>query len=155
MAEFRLLTKDNQGPLMRIQTTEAQRAFVAPNAVTMAQSLFEPGAEIFGLWEGEAAVGMMAVIDLRADGADQHYGRSPQSLYVWRLMIAADQQGKGYGTQAIEYAKGLAKARGRNEIILSVVDEPGSGIPFYEKLGLIKTGRIVDEEVEMACSVQD
>ena len=76
-------------------------------------------------------------------------GEDPTALYVWRLLIGADHQRKGYGTAALDFAKAKRIEMGLSCIFISAVDEPGSAIPLYEKEGFVRTGRIVDGETEL------
>lgn len=64
MTEFRLLTAQNVLPLIKLRVAQHQRDFVAPNAVTLAQSLFEPGTEIYGMWVKNTPLGLIAIVDM-------------------------------------------------------------------------------------------
>jgi diamine N-acetyltransferase len=59
---------------------------------------------------------------------------------IWRLNIAAAQQGKGYGRFAVHGV--LDEARRRNQHRATVLWVPGPGGPedFYLKLGFQPTG---------------
>lgn len=150
MTEIRKLNKNDLSPLIGLEVHPAQSDFVAPNAITMAQSIFEAGSEIYGLWDGDAAVGLIAVIDMSHPDADLDEGDDPDGLYIWRLMVAADRQGQGHGAAAMAFAAERCAELGRARIVLSAVDEKGTAIPFYEKIGYERTGRIISGEVEMA-----
>ena len=149
MSDIRVLTSKSLMPLIKLDVATHQKGFVAPNAITMAQSLFEPGNEIYGIWEDETPVGLLAVVDMSFPGADLDEEDDPDGLYVWRLMVAKDMQGKGYGRAAMEYAIQRCRDLGRKQLLLSAVEDEHGAIPFYEKLGFTRTGRIVSEEVEL------
>lgn len=149
MPEFRPLAKNHIRDLYRLEVRPDQTKFVAPNGVTLAQWPFEPGSMVFGIWEGETAVGLLAMIDFSHPEADLQEGEDPTALYVWRLLIGADHQRKGYGTAALDFAKAKRIEMGLSAIFISAVDEPGSAIPLYEKEGFVRTGRIVDGETEL------
>ena len=116
----------------------------------MGQAPFEPGSEVYGIWDGETPVGLIAVIYMTHPDADITAGHDRDGIYVWRLMIAADVQRHGIGWAAMQFAIDTAKERGRAHVAVCCVDEPGSAIGFYEKLGFRRTGKVLgDEEHEM------
>ena len=77
MPEFRPLAKNHIRDLYRLEVRPDQTKFVAPNGVTMAQWPFEPGSMVFGIWEGETAVGLLAMIDFSHPEADLQEGEDP------------------------------------------------------------------------------
>lgn len=149
MPDFRILTRDTLRPLAALSVHDEQSAFVASNLMTMAQSRFEPGSEIYGIWEDETPVGLLAVVDMFHPDADLDEGDDPDGIYIWRLMVDQAHQGKGHGRSALEFAKALAQKKDRANLVISVVDEPGGALPLYKRFGFDPTGRIVDGEVEM------
>ncbi|MDG2341197.1 MAG: GNAT family N-acetyltransferase [Paracoccaceae bacterium] len=154
MTDIKPLTSKTLMPLIKLDVAAHQQGFVAPNAITMAQSLFEPGNEIYGIWEGETPVGLIAVVDMSHPNADLDEDDDPDGLYVWRLMVAKDQQGKGYGRAAMEFAKQRCRDLGRKQLLLSAVEHDQGAIPFYERLGFTRTGRIVSDEIEMVLALR-
>ena len=153
MIEARKPDRDTVIPIIKLKVLPEQEQNVAPNAVSIAQGSVEPGSTTFGLWDGETPVGLLMFIDVARSRACQEEGDDPDSIYIWRLMIDAAHQGKGYGGRAIALVENHARALGRGKVMLSAVPGPNSPIPFYEKLGYAKTGRIVDDELELAKSV--
>lgn len=150
MTDFRILTAKTLMPLVNLDVADNQQDFVAPNAITMAQSLFEAGTEIYGMWVHETPVGMMAIVDMAHPDQELEPDDNPDGVYVWRLMVAKEHQGKGHGREAMRFAEKRCKEIGRSYVLLSAVDSENGAIPFYEKQGYTKTGKIVDGETEMA-----
>ena len=67
-----------------------------------------------------------------------------QEVYgIWRFMIAAAHQGRGYGRKAIEllvdHVRGLP---GATALLTSHVTAPGDPGPFYEACGFSYTGEV-------------
>jgi diamine N-acetyltransferase len=89
-------------PLEGVTVREAQEDFVAPNIVTIAQARFRAGAHDFCLWDGGQRVGLLALIDL-AEYDKRKDADHPNGVYVWRLLIGSDFQGKGYGTASWQW----------------------------------------------------
>lgn len=149
MPVLKPLVKADIRALYRLRVRSDQETFVGPNGLTMAQAPFEPGSEIFGIWEGETAVGLLAIIDFSHPQADLQDGDDPNSLYIWRLLIDADHQKRGYGTLALNHAKKLMHDKGLPALYIAAVDKAGSAIPLYEREGFCRTGRIVEGETEL------
>ena len=97
MFDARPLEKATLSSILRLEVAPEQRVFVATAPVTVAQSMFEPASEVFGLWDGEAAVGLIGMIDFTRPDADLVEGEEPDNFYLWRLLIDQGQQRQGYG----------------------------------------------------------
>ncbi len=95
----RRVGREDVNPLIRLDVHEAQRGLVAPNAVTLAQAAYEPGAHVWGLWDGAVPVGLIAMVDPREGLLDE--GDDPEGAFLWRLMIGAAHQGRGNGRAAL------------------------------------------------------
>lgn len=142
-AEVRLepITEDNVKAVFNLQVGPGQDAFVASNPWSLAQAVAEhdiawPRAVV----AGDHVVGfLMLEID-----PNEEDGRP---YWLWRMMIAADQQHRGYGTAAIALACDEVRSRGGTELYTSWVPGEGSPGPFYERLGFVATGEIDDDEV--------
>jgi diamine N-acetyltransferase len=63
--------------------------------------------------------------------------------FLWRLLIDADAQGRGYGAATIDAVAAYVRAKpnGR-ELLTSCADGPGSPQPFYLHYGFTKTGEV-------------
>ena len=65
--------------------------------------------------------------------------------FLWRIMIDAKHQNKGYGFQAVELLIKRIKATGNaKELITSHLKNDGDSGPFYQKLGFAYTGEILN-----------
>ena len=149
MTEFHPVTGETVNDFLKMRILPEQEDFVGSNAVTLAQSIFEPGSEVWGIFDGKTPVGMVAMIDMAHPDADLSDGDDPDGIYLWRLLIDKDAQHRGHGRAALDFTVARARALGRAHVALSSVDGPGCAIPFYEAYGFRKTGRIVDDEVCM------
>ena len=152
MLELRKIVQADLDIYFNLKVAPTQGNLVAPNEITLAQAAYEPGSYVWGLWDSDVAVGLMALIHPQ-ESNDLDDGDDLGAAYVWRLMIGADYQRKGYGKQALLAAIDQAAKWELPRICLSVVDEPLSAIEFYESVGFTKTGRIVDDEIELSCDV--
>lgn len=59
---------------------------------------------------------------------------------LWRLNIAADAQGRGYGRFAVDAVCAEIRARGGDRAYVTWEPRPGGPEPFYLKLGFRPTG---------------
>lgn len=129
--------------LFALQVRPDQRDLVAPNVKTLAEAPYEPGSQVWGLWVGNRPVGLMAMIDFRKD-PNPLPGDDPSAAYLWRLMIAAPDQGKGYGAMALDHAIQTAGSWGYDRLKLGVADVAHSNIAFYKRHGFTETGEVID-----------
>ena len=129
--------------LLALDVRPNQRDLVAPNVKTLAEAAYEQGAQVWGLWLAEKAVGMMAMVDFRK-ATDLLPGDDPSAAYLWRLMISADCQGQGLGRIALGMAIDTARDWGFDRLKLGVADVDHSNIGFYRHLGFQETGEVID-----------
>ena len=67
--------------------------------------------------------------------------------FLWRLLIDATFQGRGYGAATIDAVADYVRSRpGGDVLYTSCADGYGSPMPFYLQYGFVKTGRIADDE---------
>jgi len=122
----------------RLAVTPDQSRFVAPNAVSFAQALFEPKAWYRAIVVDDAPVGFLMLYD---DPGEPVY-------FLWRFMVDARFQGRGYGARAIGLLAEHVRSRpGATELRTSWVPGPGSPEGFYLRLGFEPTGDIDEGEV--------
>lgn len=129
--------------VLDLRVRDEQRYFVASNAVSIAQAHFNDKAWYRAIYADETPVGFVMLYD---DPATPTY-------FLWRFMIDANHQGKGYGRRAIELLIDYVKSRpNATELLLSHgVGELGPE-EFYRKLGFEHTGKKHGEELEMRLS---
>lgn len=152
MLERRDVTRDHLWPLINLTVHPGQRDLVSSNMKTFAEAPFEPGARVWGLWVGATPVGLMAMVHPREypyhGPEDDH-----EAAYLWRLMIAAEHQGFGYGRTAIAMAFKVAQEWHCPRLTLGVSDAAHSAQPFYEKMGFRFTGHIIEGDKMMTRDV--
>ena len=137
--ELREITKDTVRAVIDIEVAEHQRAFVAPTAVSIAQAYFEPKAWFRAIYVDDEPVGFIMLYD---DAETPEY-------YLWRLLVGAEHQGKGYGRAAVEQLIDYVKSRpGGTSLRVSWVPHPDGPEHFYRGLGFTPTGKIHHGEVE-------
>lgn len=142
MIELREIDTNNLRDILRLQVAPGQEQFVASNAVSIAQAYFHRDTAWFrAIYDGDTPVGFVMLED-KPD---------VPSYTLWRFMIDANHQRKGYGRRALELVFAHVKSRpGAKELYTSCVDAPGGPGPFYEGLGFTYTGAL-DEDERVMC----
>lgn len=141
---LREIDEDTVLAVIRLSVAEAQRGFVAPNAVSLAQALFSDCAWYRAVYLDDEPVGFVMLCD-----ETLHASPPPApDVDVWRFMIDERFQGRGVGRAAMGLVIDHVRAKGAfGTLELSYV--PGEGCPeaFYLALGFRHTGRMNDDEV--------
>ncbi|WPP30596.1 GNAT family N-acetyltransferase [Streptomyces sp. CL7] len=137
------ITPANLEAALALRVRPEQEYAVDPVAHSLAEAYVRPGKA----WprvivdDGRVVGFVMAFLDIdwRDDGTDVRSG-------LWRLNIAADEQGKGYGRFAVDAVAEELRRRGSKT--LHVTWHPGEHGPenFYLTLGFEKTDERVNEE---------
>ncbi|WP_030864403.1 GNAT family N-acetyltransferase [Streptomyces sp. NRRL S-37] len=138
------ITPENLKTALGIRVRPDQEFAVAPVVKSLAEAYVHPGTAWPRLiMDGDRAVGfLMAFLDV-----DWHEdGGSVIRSGLWRLNIAAEEQGKGYGRFAVRSVAGELRRRGTHELYATW--HPGDNGPenFYLNLGFHKTGELVENE---------
>ena len=134
MITFRKIDKDNFYPLLELDPGDGGK-FVASAAVSLAEAwLYYESHDTypFAVYHREELVGyMMAHEDLRR-----------KALFLWRLAIAKEHQGKGYGTAALRKFIDLARESGKYACVVIGFEEGNDRAGhLYEKLGFRPVGK--------------
>jgi diamine N-acetyltransferase len=134
---LREITAKTVRAICALEVAPEQRGFVARNAESIAQAHFEPKAWFRAVYAEETPVGFVMLYD--DPGAEEYF--------LWRFMIAAEHQGKGYGREALDLVVEHVRSRpGAKELRSSYVPGDGSPGPFYLRYGFVETGEVDDGE---------
>ncbi len=136
---LREITRETVRTITALKVAPEQTGFVATNAESIAQAYFDRDVAWFrAVYADEVPVGFIMLED---DAANQEY-------YLWRFMIDARYQGRGYGRRALELLVEYVKTRpGAKALMTSCVPGDGSPCPFYEQLGFVPTGEVDEGEI--------
>jgi diamine N-acetyltransferase len=149
---LREITAETLRSVLRLEVAESQRGFVAPNAVSLAQALFEPAAWYRAIYAGDEPAGFVMLED---ESLRQPPPERPQ-IGVWRFMVDQHFQGQGVGRAAMLLVIAHVRAKGLFESLeLSYVPGPGCPEPFYRSLGFRDTGRLDGNEVVMSLPLRE
>lgn len=137
------VTADTVRAVCALQVAPDQRGFVAPNAVSIAEAYFEPAAWFRAIRAGDDVVGFAMLYDPTRAVAP----RDPDTCFLWRFMIDARHQRRGYGTAALaQLVDHVATLAGVRTFTTSYVPAPGNASPLYRRHGFVDTGEVDDGE---------
>ena len=140
---------DNLAAVMKLEVAAGQRRLVATVPVSLAQVAYEPAGRALALFDGERAVGMMLLFDARLDKE-----KPAEQLYVWRLLVDARHQRRGFGRLAMQWVVDEARRLGLATVGLSHVDTAGHAGSFYEALGFSYSGERDGVELKMVLDLK-
>ena len=134
------ITRDNWRECVRLKVGDDQQKFVASNAVSLAQSKYEPECVPLAAYDGDTIVGFVMY-------RPEDYGLS-KLWFIDRLMVGTQYQGKGYGRAAMEtLIARLKPIPGYNAILISFVPGNEAAEKLYTSLGFVDTGEIDEGEI--------
>lgn len=140
MVELKEVTEDNFYEVINLKVSDEQEEsrYVAPNVRSIAECwLYRKDEDVFpyAVYSGDEIVGFL-LLDL--DEAEREY-------MIWRMMVDAQHQGKGYGRQIVEAVIEMGRNdKGYDVLIADYVEGNAQMKYLLESLGFKRTG--FDEE---------
>ena len=152
---LREVTPDNFDEVVKLSDTlsDYQKSCVARNLASLAQAYVNKDrAWPRAIYLDEKPIGfiMLALYDEDIPEADQ------PGYYLWRFMMAAEHQKKGYGRQVLDQVVKKAKGNGIKTFYTSCGMEGKQPYDFYTKYGFLDTGLNDGEQIlRMDLSIQE
>ena len=139
MAQITLheINKDNYVAVHKLSVKPEQQKFVATNAQSLSQSQFHEDAWRRAIYAGDEPVGfvMLSIIPEKAE------------YFLWRFMIDARFQGRGYGKLALQKVVDHARTLpGAEAFYTSHLKGDHGPEGFYLNFGFAHTGKVEDGE---------
>ncbi|WP_307126852.1 GNAT family N-acetyltransferase [Streptomyces sp. B1I3] len=140
------VTPENVLDACRLTVAPEQERFVAPVARSLAEAYVQPETAWPRLIvDGDRLVGfVMAFFDVRFDPANP--ADRPRSG-LWRLAVAAGEQGRGYGRFAVEAVCQEILRRGQDRVTVTWGQGEHGPEEFYLRLGFRRTGEMSGDQV--------
>ncbi|MGA5167468.1 MULTISPECIES: GNAT family N-acetyltransferase [Streptomyces] len=133
------ITPDNVEAAIALRVHPDQDHLVAPVVTSLAEAYAQPDVAWPRLiFDGDRLVGFLMAffdIDFVGDGT----GTDIRSG-LWRLNIAAGEQGRGYGRFAVQAVAAEIRRRGGTRLVVSWHPGPDGPEAFYLGLGFRPTG---------------
>lgn len=149
-ARLETVTRENVLDTCRMQIRPEQEGLVAPVAWSLAQAYVFPPEKVWPrlIYDRDQLVGFIM------GGFDAGSAVEAWHSFLWRLSVAAGQQGKGYGRFAVDALCEEAIRRGHRRLMTSWHQHPHGPENFYLRLGFRPTGEMFHGEVlaELALS---
>jgi len=144
VVSLREINAETVRSICRLEVSEEQKHFVAPNAVSIAQAYFEPKAWFRAIYADETPVGFVMLYN---DPEEANY-------FLWRYMIDTRYQKLGFGERAMDLLIEYVRSRpGARELKLSCHPGEDGPEPFYRKYGFTLTGDWMGDEAVMRIDV--
>jgi diamine N-acetyltransferase len=141
------VTADNWELVADLEVAEAERAFIASNIYSLAQSKFEPRARPLAICAGGTPVGFMM---FEADDDE------PGSVMLYRFMIDHRHRGHGYGRAGLQLLiDGFERNPETCVLKVCFVPDNVSARRLYASLGFIERGHDDDGEIIAVRSLQN
>lgn len=143
------VTEENLRAVLGLKVAPDQEGFVAPNAVSISQAYFEKAAWFRAIEVDGELIGFVMLFDPSLSDKKMT-DKEREEMYLWRFMIDADHQKKGYGAGALDLVREHAKSRpGFRRLLASFIEAPGGPGAFYLRYGFEKTGNMPEGETEI------
>ncbi|MEM6925887.1 MAG: GNAT family N-acetyltransferase [Myxococcota bacterium] len=143
------ITPANLAPVLRCRVAEGQERFVAPNAESLAEAFVNPRLVPRAIYDG-AMRGRNATRDDPVRGFVM-YQVWDEIGFVKRLMVGADDQGRGYGRAAMhEVLRRLERTPEVRRIATSYHHEAVGAKALYTSLGFTRVLEVRGVETYVA-----
>ncbi len=131
----------------QMKLAPGQEKFVAPNVYSLAQAwLYTEVARPLVIMNDDEPVGFIMI----------NWDEPVRTASIWRFMIEAEHQNKGYGRKALTAALEYIKASGRfDAVFLDYVPENTIARDLYYSLGFRENGEVDDDEIIMVLPLTD
>ncbi|SCG69645.1 GNAT family N-acetyltransferase [Micromonospora inositola] len=142
---LRVITESNRMSIEGLRVAAGQEAFVDGVGQSLVEAAATPHARPWyrAVYSGKAPVGFVMLGDDVPPGSPH----IPWRFYLWRLLIDARFQGRGYGRAALDCVVTYVKTRpGADVLMTSVVPGEGSPMGFYQRYGFQPTGQMFNHE---------
>ncbi|MFC7371675.1 GNAT family N-acetyltransferase [Fictibacillus iocasae] len=126
------INADNWYECCQLQLTKEQEAYMEPNAVSIAQSKFQPSLKAYAIYHYKQMAGFLM------------FNSEPEELgghWVYRIMIDQAFQGKGIGKQATSLMIAeMEKLPGVKNIVVGYHPDNMGAHRLYKSLGFVDHG---------------
>ena len=148
MVELRAITEENFLDAFNLKLAEGQERFVSHPIRSLAQAyVYRSQCQPFGIYADGNMVGYVMVI----------YDYDVPEYDIWHMMIDAAQQGRGYGSDALDRVIDYIRTKpfgNTGRIALTCNKENAVARRLYESRGFTATGNEDEDEIELVLTVQ-
>lgn len=144
---LREINSDTVRNVIKLSDTlsDEHKKCVASNAMSIAQARYNKFAWERAIYIDDKIVGFI-MFWINPEGKRDSHGNI-WTVYLWRLMIGSEHQGKGYGKKALEIMFEKLKSDGHENIYVFYIRTEKGPENFYRKIGFTDTGRMDGNDV--------
>jgi diamine N-acetyltransferase len=142
---LREITPANDAAVRQLTAVYGEDVFVVSASESLDEAAMSPGARPWyrAIYAGDQPVGFV-MLSFDVPPGDPDY---PWRYFLWRLLIDARHQGRGYGHAAMALVIDVVRhAPGATDLFTSVAPGEGGPAAFYRSLGFESTGEWFDGE---------
>ena len=148
MITLKKITEDNFIDAFELKLAPGQEEFVSHPIRSLAQAyVYRDQCQPFGIYADDVMVGYVMAI----------YDYDIPEYNIWHMMIDASQQGKGYGSAALDKVLEYISTKpfgDSDRIALTCNKNNDYAIKLYKSKGFAETGSVYDDEIELAATAR-
>lgn len=141
------LDSENWYDCCALEVSEDQKDYMEPNAVSIAQSKFEPNLKPYAIYSADKVVGFLM------------YNSIPEELdgyWIYRIMVDQAYQGKGIGKAASQLMiDEMAESLQATKIVVGYHPENLGAHNLYASLGFVDNGDRFGREMAVVKNLKD
>jgi diamine N-acetyltransferase len=147
------IADENRDAVCAVRVHPDQERFVASVTKSLDDAVTTPEGEPWyrAVYAGDEPVGFVMVSWNVPPGRPGIIG----PYFLWRLLIDARHQGRGFGRAVLTQIVDLVRADGATELLTSYHPGEGCPEPFYRQFGFTPTGDIEDGEPVLRLDLAD
>ncbi len=147
MVELRTITEENFIDAFHLRLAPGQESFVSNPVRSLAQAyVYRDQCQPFGIYADGKMVGYVMVI----------YDYDVPEYDIWHMMIDAEEQGRGYGSEALDQVLRYIRTKpfgDSDRVALTCNKNNDAARKLYERKGFSATGTEDEDEIELAMTV--
>lgn len=141
------LNAENWYECCGLDVSAEQIEYIETNAISIAQSKFEPTLKPYAIYAGEKVVGFLMYNSVQEE---------LNGYWVYRIMVDKDFQGKGIGKAATNLMiSEMAKLPNAKKIVVGYYPENLGAHNLYSSLGFIDNGDRFGKEMAVVKNINE
>jgi diamine N-acetyltransferase len=148
MVELLPLTRENWVACVDLPLLPSQRGLLAPNVYSIAELNFEQHYIPQVIYASGQVVGFLMY-------CPENDPPDPGLFWLFRFMVAAEHQGKGYGASALRLALLEMKAAGATRVRTMHKPSNSTASRLYQRHGFVEIGVLPDGDIELELPIEE
>lgn len=141
------LNPENWYECCKLEVSEEQKNYIEPNAISIAQSKFEPTLKPYAIYFEGKIVGFLMYNSVREE---------LDGYWIYRIMVDKNFQGKGIGKVATKLMiLEMAKLFNAKRIVVGYNRENKAAHRLYSSLGFVDNGDRFGKEMAVINNIKD